>query len=272
MRSGDRGDLRARGLEEGALRKSGAAYRRAGNLRQQYVGAVDQRAGPGVPGCAAAALLRDTLLQSAALHAPGRADRAARYATGAPRQARDVPGYHPRQRRGARQGHPEFRREPGRRVLDRLDDGAHRATPTRIRRRRRADRPRDRPRAQRDLPDFRRRRPGHHGARHPDDGRDASRRSMAQVLPAAVVAQGTHRPGSARSEDPGGLLPQGGEGYPGARSGHAELPTVSGRDRSRCRRDPGADDAWRALRSAARPRPSSGPVPVGDLPRSLPLL
>ena len=49
----------------------------ARDLRQQHLGPVDQQTVRSVSGGAAAALLRRAFLQSAALHAPGRADRRA---------------------------------------------------------------------------------------------------------------------------------------------------------------------------------------------------
>ena len=96
----------------------------------------------------------------------------------------------------------------------------------RLRRRRRADRPGDRPREERDLPHLRRRRPRHDGARHQDDARHAARRSVAPHLPDAAGARGADRAGRAGPEDEGGLLPQGRQGDPGARSGGARLPSA----------------------------------------------
>ena len=73
MRPRDRGDFRAHGLENRSLQESLAASRRAHDLRQQYVGAVDQPPRRVFSGRGAPAVLRRSFLQSAALHASGRA-------------------------------------------------------------------------------------------------------------------------------------------------------------------------------------------------------
>ena len=67
-----------------------------------------------------------------------------------------------------------------------------------LRRRRRADRSRDRPREERDLPHRRRRRPRHDGARDQDDVRHAARRSVARAVRHAAGARGAGRARRAR--------------------------------------------------------------------------
>ena len=158
LRPRDRGDRRADGLEARPLREDRAAPRAARDLRVEHVGPVDQRARRSAAGRAAPALLRHPLLQSAALHASGRADRAEGDRSGAPRRARDVRRHHARQGRRAREGHAELHRQPRRHLLDAGDDGAHRDLQARLRRRRRADRSGDRPREERHVPHRRRRR------------------------------------------------------------------------------------------------------------------
>ena len=92
---------------------------------------------------------------------------------------------------------------------------------TRLRRRRRADRPRDRPREERHVPHGRRRRPRHDGARRQDDVRHAAGRSLARAVRHAARAGGAGRARRARRQDQGRILPQGGQGHPGARSRRA---------------------------------------------------
>ena len=104
-------------------------------------GTVDQRARRCLSGLVAAALLRHPLFQPAALHAPGRADRAEGHRARAARSTRNVSGHHARQGRGARQGHAQLRRQSRWCVLDAGDDGAYRALRPGLRRGRRADRP-----------------------------------------------------------------------------------------------------------------------------------
>ena len=82
MRSRHRGDLRAHGLEEGAVRKSRAARRANAIFASNTSGLSINALARSVSGRPAAALLRHALLQSAALHAPGRADSAAAHRAG----------------------------------------------------------------------------------------------------------------------------------------------------------------------------------------------
>ena len=74
VRSRHRGDLRADGLEGRSLPESRAAPRRARDLREQHLRALDQQARGILPGGSAQSILRRALLQSAALHASRRAD------------------------------------------------------------------------------------------------------------------------------------------------------------------------------------------------------
>ena len=75
MRPGDRGDRRAHGLEAGPVQEDRAARRAARDRRVQHLGPVDHEAVRGAAGSDQAALLRHPLLQPAALHVPGGADR-----------------------------------------------------------------------------------------------------------------------------------------------------------------------------------------------------
>ena len=68
----------------------------------------------GAAGGDQAALLRHPLLQPAALHGAGRADRHADHRAGGPRPARGLRHHRARQVGGARQGHAELHRQPGR--------------------------------------------------------------------------------------------------------------------------------------------------------------
>ena len=197
LRPRDRGDRRAHGLEARSLREDRAARRAACDLRIEHLRPV------------ASATLAEAL--PAALRArfcgihffnPPRymhlVELIARAGdrSGAPRRARDVPHDHARQGRHPREGHAELHRQPRRHLLDAGDDDAHRDLRARLRRRRCADRPGDRPRQERHLPHGRRRRPRHDGARDQDDARHAARRSRGTrcsatppVL-AALIAQG----------------------------------------------------------------------------------
>ena len=118
---------------------------------------------------------------------------ARQHRSGAARRPRNIPGHHARQGRGPRQGHAELHRQPHRRVLDAGDDAPHGAVRARLRHGRRADRARDRPPQERDLPHRRRGRPRHDGARHQDDGRHAAGRSVASVFATPPVLAGAGR-------------------------------------------------------------------------------
>ncbi len=76
VRPRDRGDRRADGLEARSLREDRAAPRAARDRRVEHVRALDQRARGRAARGGPAAVLRNPLLQPAALHAPGRTDRA----------------------------------------------------------------------------------------------------------------------------------------------------------------------------------------------------
>ena len=151
-------------------------------------------AGAGVPGSAAAALLRHAFLQPAALHASGRADRARRdtdpaildeletflvttLGKGVVR-AKDTPNFIAN-RVGvfsmlATMHHAE-QFGLGFDVVDALTG------------------PRDRPREERHVPHRRRGRPRHDGARHQDHGGHAAGRSVARVLRGARLAAAAGR-------------------------------------------------------------------------------
>ena len=228
MRSGDRGHLRAHGLEKGAVREGRSARRAAGDLRQQHLRIVDQCAGRSVSADAATAVLRHPLLQPAALHALGRADRTAGDRSRFARPAGVIPRQRARQGSRARQGHAKLCRQPGGSVFHAGDDGAYGSIRPWLRRRRRADRAGDRPREKRDVSYGRRRRSRHHGARHRDHGPDPARRSMAQVLPGAGVARGADRQGCTRAEDQGRRLSEGRQGNTGAGFGDLVIPFFLG--------------------------------------------
>ena len=115
-----------------------------------------------LPAGRAAALLRRALLQSAALHAPRRADRRAATDAGAARRARDVP-----RRRTLGKG-VDPRKDTPNFIANRIGIFSVLATMKHtqdfglvVRRRRCADRSRDRPREERDLSHRRRRRSRH---------------------------------------------------------------------------------------------------------------
>ena len=136
-----------------------------------------------------AALLRRALLQPAAVHASGRADRRRRRPTPALLdaleafltttlgkgviRASDTPNF--------------IANRIG--IFSMLATMKHTQTfGLAVRRRRRADRSRDRPREERDLSHRRRRRPRHDGARRQDDVRHAARRSVARAVRHAARA------------------------------------------------------------------------------------
>ena len=180
-----------------------------------------------LPAAIRAALLRHPLLQSAALHAPGRADRAdgrpiRRCSTRSRRSSsrRSARAWSARRTRRTssptasassrcwRRWRTPRRSGLGFDVVDALTGPAiGRAKSATYR-------------------TGRRRRPRHDGARDQDDARHAARRSVAPALPRAAGARGPGRAGRARAEDEGRVLPQGRQGHRGARSGRARLPEV----------------------------------------------
>ena len=83
-------------------------------VAQQHLGPVDHEAVGGAARRDQAALLRHPLLQPAALHGAGRADRDADDRPRDPRPARGLRHQRARQVGGARQGHAELHRQPGR--------------------------------------------------------------------------------------------------------------------------------------------------------------
>ena len=211
MRPRDRGDRRAHGLEAATCtRRSRRTSRRTRSSRRNTSGLSHRRRSrEALPEAIAAALLRRALLQSAALHAPGRADPGAddrpalldeleaflttTLGKGVIR-AKDTPNF--------------IANRVG--VFSMLATMHH--TPRlrpRLRRRRRADRPGDRPPEERDLPHRRRRRPRHDGARHQDDAATRCRTirgtryfATPPVL-RALIAQG-----ALGAEDQRGRLPK----------------------------------------------------------------
>ncbi len=128
------------------LYKKVAPYRRrACDLCDQHLRPVDQQARIGVPGKPAPPFLRHPLLQSAALHAPGRADPVHRHRYLAARPARGIPRLHAGQGRGAREGHAQLHREPHRRVFDAGHQAPRAGVQPRLRHRGCADRALSRP-------------------------------------------------------------------------------------------------------------------------------
>mgnify|MGYP003694122713 CR=1 FL=1 len=94
------------------------------------------------------------------------------------------------------------------------------------------------------------------------------------VLPGAGVAQGADRQGRAGTEDQGRRLPEGRQGHPGARPG-GRWRTV--RPRARSIRDvaeilSAEESRAKSSRKLRATQPSAGAIPMGDLPRSLSLL
>ncbi len=88
--------------------------RAARDRRLQHLGPVDHQAVRGAAGGDPAALLRHPLLQPAALHVAGGADRHADHRARGARPARDLRHHRARQVRGARQGHAQLHRQPRR--------------------------------------------------------------------------------------------------------------------------------------------------------------
>ena len=245
----------------------------ARDLRQQHLRPFDQRAGAGLSGRVAPALLRHALLQSAALHAPGRADRRSEL----PSRSSSTSSKLSSSRRWARAScAPRTRRisSPTASACSRCwrrwctrerfglgFDVVDALTGPAIGRARSA--------TYRTCDVV-----GLDTMAHvirtmhetlPDD-------PWHRVLPAARVAAGAHRQGRARAENEGRLLPEGRQGDPGARSGFASVSAGAGRDRAGGGRDPGLEGARRAVGAAARACASAGAVPVGDLSRPVSLL
>ena len=271
VRPRDRGDRRAPRLEEGPVREDRAAPAARRGAGVEHVGAVAGGTVRGGAGAPAHALLRRALLQPAALHVPRGADRGAADGRGAARRAGDAADDDGRQGRDPREGHAELHRQPHRHLFRAGDDAPHADVRPVVRRRGRAHGSRDRPREERDVPDRGRRGARHDGARREDDARHAARRSVARPLRHAAGAGRAGRAGRARREDEGRLLPQGRQGHPGARPCRARLPDRGGRSGAGSGGTAQDQVARREVREAARQRASAGAVPVGDLPRPLPL-
>ena len=168
VRPGDRGDRRAHGLEARAVREGGAGDRAARDRGQQHLGPEHQQALGGVARVDQAALLRHPLLQPAALHGAGRADRRPDDRSEDPRRSRSVRDDGARQVGRARQGHAQLHRQPGRHRRHAGDDEGGRDLRPRLRRRRRSHRQEARPSELGHVPHRRRGRPRHDGARHQD--------------------------------------------------------------------------------------------------------
>ncbi len=94
---------------------------------------------------------------------------------------------------------------------------------------------------------------------------------MACVLQVAEVAGGADRQGRAGPEDRRGHLPQGRQGHHRARRGQAGLPPRRSRRGAGSGRDPEDQESGGEVRQAAREPASAGAVPVGDVPRPVPL-
>ncbi len=270
MRPGDRGDRRAHGLEARPVQEGRAAPGRRRDLRHQYLGPVDHRAVRRLRCRAEGALLRRALLQSAALHASGRADPDRGHAAGDPGSPRSLPDHHARQGRGARQGHAELHRQPRRHLLDPGRVRRGREIRHSVRRGRRPDRQQAGPRQVRDLPHRRRGGPGHDGPRDQDHAGQPAGRSVRAGLPDARGAQVAGRCRRAGPEDRRRLLQEGRQADQGAR--REDRPVCRRRRQGRRDRRPHAEEGTgRAHQAAARIGQPAGAVPVGDLPRRVPL-
>ena len=114
LRPRHRGDRRAHGLEARPVHQGRAGDRAARDRRQQHLGPADHQALGSAARGDQAALLRHPLLQPAALHGAGRADRDADDRSEDPRRARGVRDDGARQVGRPRQGHAELHRQPGR--------------------------------------------------------------------------------------------------------------------------------------------------------------
>ena len=220
-------------------------------------------------------LLRRALLQPAALHAPGRADPGARHRPGGARRARR-PSSPPRSARAWCA--PRTRRTSSATASACSRSWRRCTTPQqfgpRLRRRRCADRPRDRPRRSR-----RPTAPPTWSAWTP--WRTSSRRwptpcrtirgtaiSRRPTWLEALIAQGRAGP-----EDRRRHLQQGRQGHPRARSGRRRTTVRRRREgRAEVGRDPEGEGSGRRNSPKLRAsRTSAGAVPVGDLPRPVPL-
>ena len=146
VRPRHRGDRRAHGLEARPVHQGRAGDRAARDRRQQHLGAQHHQALGGAARGDQVALLRHPLLQPAALHGAGRADRDADHRSEDPRRARGVRDDGARQVGRARQGHAELHRQPGRHRRHAGDDEGGRDLRPDLRRRRRPDRQEARPR------------------------------------------------------------------------------------------------------------------------------
>ena len=105
-----------------------------------------------------------------------------------------------------------------------------------------------------------------------DDARHAARRSVASLVRGAAVLAGARR-ARARSaqKTKAGFFRKVGKDIEVLDPGGARLPASAGERRAGSRRDPRDRAAGREIREAARVAASAGAVPVGDLPRPVPL-
>ena len=214
VRPGDRGHRRAHGLEAGPVQEDRAAPGCARHRRQQHLGPVDHEAVGRAARQHQAALLRHPLLQPAALHGAGGADRHVGHAGRGAGPARSLRHHHAGQGRGARQGHAELHRQPRRHRRHAGDHPRGREVRPELRRRRRPHRQEAGPRQQRHLPHRRRGRPGHDGPRHQDAAGQPGRRPVLPQLRHAAGAAGADRQGRAGPEDRRRLLQEGRQGHP----------------------------------------------------------
>ena len=180
-----------------APRDRAARHRREQHLGPVSITKLSRSAAGGDP----AALLRHPLLQPAALHGAGGADRHADHRAGSPRPARGLRHHRARQVGGAGQGHAELHRQPGRHRRHAGDDEGGRDLRPQLRRGRRPHRQEARPRQQRHLPHRRRGRPRHDGARHQDAAGQPQGRPVLRELRHAGGAAEAARRGRARPED-----------------------------------------------------------------------
>ena len=274
MRPDHRGDRRADGLEARPLHEDRLGDRAARHRRQQHLGAEHHQALRGAAGSDPAALLRHPLLQPAALHGAGRADRHADHRARDPRCARGLRHDGSRQGRRAGQGHAQLHRQPRRHGRHAGDDEGGRDLRPHLRRRRRSHRQEARTGQLGHLPHRRRGRSRHDGARHQDAAGQPragqGQRSVLRELRDAAGAAEAARRRRARPEDRRRLLQEGRQGHPALRSGDRH---VRGRLRQgrRDRRPHPEEATGRAIEAAARFEESAGAVPLGDPARQLPL-
>ncbi len=217
------------------------------------------------------ALLRRPLLQPAALHAPGRADPDHVDAAGNPRPARDLPDLGPRQGRRARERHAELHRQPRRH----LRHAGHHPRSREIRpvggRGRRPDRRKAGPRQVGHLPYRRRRRPGHDGPRHQDHAGHPAGRPVLQPVQDAGRAGQADREGRPGPEDRRRLLQESRQGHPAPRLRHRRIRRRRRQGSRHRRAHPERKGSGQEVQGPARIDQPAGAVPVGDLPRRLPL-